>query len=380
MKSRLITISDVVLGYGSPQIVNFSESLCEIMGSKGIIFQPLVPQRKIVNIDHPSLSLETLHTASHPYSASGRIEYQQKCAKLINKNRPDVLIITNYTLLNLIDRLDYRPQRIIHLALEDLDLLLKGAAGVARLSSLSRQVNKLIDLWIFPEVNRARRDASLLNIDPDSISIFYNVSKIGSDYPEQLERQPRIIYAGTLDVETSVGHIIFDSEVARFPVDVYGDLQGNISSKVTMQSKVDYLRRLGSRSCDLKWFGQVPIKKLDALLPSYSFSLIYWQPIRHALLNAAPNKLFQAIAAGVPVVGAPHPQVKMLVERYGCGLLLDGWGREQLISGLHKAQRLMGSTEHEELKENCRKATAKELSWEVQITKWAKRFNAKDWK
>ena len=380
MKLRLITISDVVLGYGSPQIINFSESLCAIIGAKGIICQPLVPQRKVVNIDHPALNLETLHTASHPYSASGRIEYQQKCAKLINKYRPDVLIITNYTLLDLIDRLEYRPKRTIHLALEDLDLLQNGVGGLARLSSLSRQVNKLIDIWIFPEVNRARQDAFLLNIDPDSISVVYNVSKIGTGYSEQLERQPRIIYAGTLDVDTSVGHIIFDPEVARFPVDVYGDLQGNISSKATMQSKIDYLRRLGSRRCDLKWFGQVPIKKLDALLPSYSFSLIYWQPIRHALLNAAPNKLFQAIAAGVPVVGAPHPQVKMLIERYGCGLLLDGWEREQLVSGLHKAQRLMGSTEYQELIENCRKAAARELSWEVQITKWAERFTVKDWK
>lgn len=379
MKVRLITISDVVLGYGSPQIVNFSESLCDIIKSKGIICQPLVPQRKIVGLDSPSLNVETLHTTDHPYSATGRIEYQQKCAKLINQYRPDVLVVTNYTLLNLIDRLEYRPRKVVHLALEDLDLLLEGAAGVARLSSLRRQVNKLIDLWVFPEENRAKRDASLLNIDPNSISIFYNTSKIEQCYAVPPEKQPRIIYAGTLDVDTSVGHIIFDAELAHLPVDVYGDLQGNIASKASMQLKVDTLRRLGSRQCDLKWFGQVPSRKLDALLPSYSFSLIYWQPIRHALLNAAPNKFFQAVAAGVPVVGAPHPQVKMLIERYGCGILLDGWEKKQLISGLDKAKRLIGSIEYEELKENCRQATTKELSWPMQIEKWTKRFNVKDW-
>lgn len=379
MKTRLITISDIVLGYGSPQIVNFSESLCEILGTNGLICQPLVPQRKIVGLDSPSLNLETLHTTDHPYSATGRIEYMQKSARLINHYRPDVLVISSYTLLNLIDSLEYRPRKIIHLALEDLDLLLEGAAGVARLSSLRRQVNKLIDLWVFPEANRAKHDASLLNIDPNSIGIFYNVSELEQKETGSAQRQSRIIYAGTLDVDTSVGHIIFDEELASLPVDVYGDLQGNQASKAGMQEKLDHLRRLGSRRCHVKWFEQVPGRKLNELLPSYSFSLIYWQPIRHALLNAAPNKFFQAIAAGVPVISAPHPQVKMLIERYGCGLLLDGWERNQLISGLHKAQRLIALPEYEELKSNCRHAVATELSWQVQMDKWANRFNVKDW-
>jgi hypothetical protein len=378
VKTRLITISDVVLGYGSPQIVNFSESLCQILGSKGLVCQPLVPQRKIVALDSSMLNLETLHTTDHPYTTTGLIEYTQKCARIINHYKPDVLVISNYSLLSVIDSLEYRPQKIIHLALEDFDLLLSGEVGMVRFLSLTRQ-SKLVDLWVFPEANRARHDASRLNIDPSRISIVYNVSETAQKETCSVQRQPRIIYAGMLDVDTSVGHVIFDEDMAPLPVDVYGDLQGNQASKALMHAKLDHLRRLGSAKCHVKWFGQVPGRKLDEILPSYSFSLIYWRPIRHALLNAAPNKFFQAVAAGVPVISAPHPQMKMLIERYGCGLLLDGWEKGQLISGLHKARRLIGSSEYDELKSNCRHAVATELSWQVQIDKWANRFNVKDW-
>jgi hypothetical protein len=59
--------------------------------------------------------------------------------------------------------------------------------------------------------------------------------------------------------------------------------------------------------------------------------------------------------------------------------LLDDWDKKKLISGLEKAQTLLGSSEYEELKENCRQATQKELSWEIQMEKWSKRFNVKGW-
>jgi hypothetical protein len=69
----------------------------------------------------------------------------------------------------------------------------------------------------------------------------------------------------------------------------------------------------------------------------------------------------------------------MLIERYGCGLLLDGWEKKHLIAGLEKAQQLMASETYEELCANCQRAVASELSWEAQMKKFADRFNVKDW-
>jgi hypothetical protein len=294
VKTRLVTISDVVMGYGSPQITNFSESLCRLLGTTGVIFQPLVPNRKIVGLDSSLLRLETIHAAAHPHSPQGLPEYQLQCTKWINRIKPDVLVICNYNMLDVVEGLAYRPRKIVHLALEDLESATSGLFGQARLASIRRQ-SAMIDLWLFPESNRALHDASCLGIKEDSISIFYNLVESTQSKLSGLEKRKRMVYAGTLNFETSAGRYIFDAEIAPFPMDVYGDLQGDPASMSEMEKKVTYLRGLGSDMCQLKWYGQISASRLSELLPFYSFSLVYWRPIRHALLNAAPNKFFQAV-------------------------------------------------------------------------------------
>lgn len=379
MKTRLITVSDVVLGYGSPQIADFSNSLCEILRSPGLICQPLVPNRRVIEgSDWNFLSFETIPTAAHPYNPIGCSEYVYKCLKIINRLKPDVLVISNYRLFDLLDGLDYRPSKVIHLALEDLEHVLEGRLGSCKLGAIRRQA-ELVNVWLFPEENRAKDDAKVLGIRWDSIVIFYNVRKTRHRAVNTLERSKRIVYAGNLDADRSVGRYIFDPEVARLPIDVYGDLQGSAASIAEMSRKIEGLKRHATYKWQLRWFGLVPGKKLNEVLPSYSFSLVFWLPIRGALLNAAPNKFFQAISAGVPVISAPHPQPKMLIERYGCGVVLDGWEKKHLLSGLQKAEKLMNSAEFDELLANCGRAVTSELSWQVQMDKFTKRFNVKDW-
>lgn len=376
MKTRLVTISDIVLGYGSPQILHITETLAEIINTSALIFQPLLPQRQIIDVERPNLSVETLPTSVHPYSRVGRREYLDKCALKINKLQPDVLIVTNYILFDLFDALTYRPKKVVHLALEDIDHLIQGNFRSAELVRLKAQAI-LVDLWLFPEVNRAAHDAELLGIPYERIAIIYNLAEGESSFSQH--RSGRMVYAGTLDAEISIGKHIFDAELASFPIDVFGDLQGTQRSKIEMAGKIAHLKELGARS-KLKWHGQIPGQELDRLLSHYSFSLVMWLPVRHALMYAAPNKFFQAIAAGVPVISAPHPQPKMLIERYGCGILLGGWERHDLIAGLRAALRLIDSRSYGELLENCQHAVAAELSWSIQMNKVVKRFKIEEWK
>lgn len=366
-----------MLGYGSSQILHLTDSICRLMNSSGVICQPLLPQRKFIEVVQAGLTVETISTASHPFSGVGRREYLTKCLEVVNRVRPDVLLITNYILFELLEGLNYKPKRVIHLALEDLQPIIDAGFGAGRIAKL-RQLTPRVDLWIFPESNRAIHDARLLGITQDRISIFYNTAESAHAHLDT-PKNNRIIYAGTLDVETSVGGFIFDRELAHFPLDVYGDLQGARQSVTEMAKKISVMKKMGGGACSVRWHGQIPKDALDKLMPAYNFSVIYWRPVRHALLNAAPNKFFQAVGAGVPVISAPHPQPKMFIERYGCGVLLDGWDKKHLLSGLHQAERLMHSSAYEEMKRNCYHAVATELSWDRQMSKFATRFNVKDW-
>ena len=374
MAHNIITVSDIVLGYGSPQILRFTKSVCDRRKSNAKILQPFSAQRPPIKLGLTDISIDTIPTSEHPNSDIGRREYIKACLRKINELRPDILIITNYTLFDLIDGLNYQPKRLIHLALEDLEPLLVKSNRDNALVKL-RRLAKKVNLWVFPEANRAALDAQTLDISAEQVCIFYNVS---ADTIRKNEiRNERFIYAGTLDADISIGKHIFDTELASFPIDVFGDLQGTRASQAELRMKVEALR--SSRRALINWHGQVENTLLEKIYPEYSFSLILWLPVRHALLNAAPNKFFQSIASGVPVISAPHPQTKTLIQRYGCGIVLEGWERHDLVKGIREAQRIMDTCNYHKYVQGCQRAFEAELSWKAQERKFQNRFNVENW-
>jgi glycosyltransferase involved in cell wall biosynthesis len=74
-----------------------------------------------------------------------------------------------------------------------------------------------------------------------------------------------------------------------------------------------------------------------------------------------PNKLFDYIHAGVPVLASPLPEVKRIVERYEVGVLIESH------DPAHIAERILymlsEKDEYEKWKANTRKA-AQELCWQ----------------
>lgn len=84
-----------------------------------------------------------------------------------------------------------------------------------------------------------------------------------------------------------------------------------------------------------------------------------------------PNKLFDAIGAGVPVIVSPLPEVSAIVSKYRCGLVLDEMTPRAIagaLSLLRDDRELLS-----ELKANTRSA-AEELNWEKEQTAEQKLF------
>ena len=78
-----------------------------------------------------------------------------------------------------------------------------------------------------------------------------------------------------------------------------------------------------------------------------------------------PNKLFDTIGAGVPVIVSPLPEVSAIVAKYRCGLVLDEMTPGAIagaLSLLRDDRQLLS-----ELKANARSA-AEELNWEKEQT------------
>ena len=86
-------------------------------------------------------------------------------------------------------------------------------------------------------------------------------------------------------------------------------------------------------------------------------------------LYAAPNKFFESIADGVPPIAAPHPQCKMMIDRYKCGILMRDWSEGEFFSALDQALRLYQTDSWYEMVSNCGTAVRQELNWDHQFEK-----------
>jgi len=74
-----------------------------------------------------------------------------------------------------------------------------------------------------------------------------------------------------------------------------------------------------------------------------------------------PNKIFDYIHAGVPVVATPIPEVKLIIEQYDCGICLISQATRDIA---RQIEELMNNQqEYQRLKKNTTLA-AKELCWE----------------
>jgi glycosyltransferase involved in cell wall biosynthesis len=94
-------------------------------------------------------------------------------------------------------------------------------------------------------------------------------------------------------------------------------------------------------------------------------------PIQPTTLNhrlSSPNKLFEAIAAGVPVVGPDFPEFRRIVLEGRWGLLgrLHADHEPTTIAGEVHALLSLGGVERDALRARCREAAADRWNWQAE--------------
>jgi len=109
--------------------------------------------------------------------------------------------------------------------------------------------------------------------------------------------------------------------------------------------------------------GLVPQKKLvDFIDHAIASIVLYKKDIDNSWL-CAPNRLYQALIRGIPVIVGINPPMANLVDKYNCGIALssDGSSIEEIKNGIIKIIE-----NHAEFKKNT-KNCLDDISWESQM-------------
>jgi len=354
-KIQIACVSDVQLGYGSPQIIELMKFLCIHYDAQGIVLEPNEQEGKRIVHSFKDLSIVSIKSRD-TYSKSGRTQYLKNALKVIESIKPEIFVICTTFCLPILFELSSKPKFVIYYYLETA--MVYGQHDTI----MNSKIKNLVDLIIFTEENRARRFGEVCGFQKIPFCIVYNsINDVSTNSIIPFnKRNGRIIYQGTIGSRTYAQYY-FDDRIQSIPIDLYG----NIDKK----EKSIYEKKFAQLKRKVHYKGFVKSSELSEIRKPYSFSIINWKPLTENALYASPNKFFESISAGIPTISAPHPQCKLLTNRYKCGLIMPTWDFDDFYDTLELALYLFGTNEYEKMVENCSKAVNQELNWETQMKK-----------
>ncbi len=111
--------------------------------------------------------------------------------------------------------------------------------------------------------------------------------------------------------------------------------------------KVDYL-------------GWLDRSQVRASLDSSRIGLVLFHPVPNHI-EAQPNKLFEYMSAGIPVIASDFPLWRRIVETAGCGILVDPKDSSQIATAIDRL--IENENEAEQMGKAGRKAVLEGYNW-----------------
>ncbi len=114
------------------------------------------------------------------------------------------------------------------------------------------------------------------------------------------------------------------------------------------------------------FFDEVPFDEVTRYAMSADIGLVLHQNIGLNYYYVSPNKLFECMAAGLPVVGSNFPDLKKYIEGYNLGVTCDPESPKEIAEAINYI--LSDESRYNEMRENALEA-AKIFNWENESRK-----------
>lgn len=189
--------------------------------------------------------------------------------------------------------------------------------------------------------------------------LHYTTDKVN---PKSYHKENTIIYAGAIRETYGISKIVKSLEYIDENLQVKLKLLGkfidsNFEAKITsmevFSKKVDFI-------------GFVPHKEVYSHLSTADIGLVLFHPLPN-YIEAMPNKLFEYMSAGLPVIASNFPLWKEIVEGNNCGLTVNPLNLKEIVNTIEyllKRPELM-----EEMGKNSRKVVLEKYNWEQESKK-----------
>jgi glycosyltransferase involved in cell wall biosynthesis len=178
--------------------------------------------------------------------------------------------------------------------------------------------------------------------------------------PPELRDKEIVLHAGALRVNYAAANILRAMEMvhARRPQAVLVVLGGKAGRATAYQQTLERLETLGA----VRLLPPLPHAEVIRWMRWSDAGLNLVLPVDATHRLASPQKLYEYVSVGLPVVGADLPEIREVLAGHDCGVLVDPEVPEAIAAGIERI--LADPAERLRLRENARRAHLEALNWE----------------
>lgn len=227
--------------------------------------------------------------------------------------------------------------------------------------SYERSVLKQVD-FTFTMIDESRDRLIKMGISPEKVGIVSNtasISKISGEV-HHAGRELRIVYVGNLT--RLRGLDLFLESVSEYLA--VGDLQDEIKVDIigTGPQKQELTELCNNLNLNqvVTIHGWLSQEEVDRRLDLANLGVVTYRVCGH-WNHTIPNKIFDYMASGLPVLSTPVVPIKRIIAETGCGLTATDESPEAISQALMK---LADPLLRQELSNNGRAAILEKYNWE----------------
>jgi len=224
-----------------------------------------------------------------------------------------------------------------------------------------KRLIRAVDIWAIGQADGLilvddQRSRQIAGAHPKSLAVVYNSPQdaepeMGSAGEE--ETQIRMAYIGLLQLERGLLDVL--EVLSRHP-DWKLDLAGFGGDEAQILARAEGLR-------NVSWHGRVPYSKALALSARANVLIGLYDPNIPNHRFASPNKIFEAMMLGKPIIVARNTNMDRIIAESGAGIVVDYGDVDGLESALIRLDR--DPALRARLGRSARQAYERQYSWAI---------------
>lgn len=199
-----------------------------------------------------------------------------------------------------------------------------------------------------------------LKINPNTVDINnYPLEKeIETETVEKIEKEKAVCYIGGISGIRGIIPVIKALEITQVPLYLAGEMPVGLREELKQMEGWKYVRELGFISRE---------EALEIKAKCMAGIVTFFPVENH--VNAQPNKIFEYMASGLPVIGSDFPMWRKIIEDYNCGICVDPTDENAVASAITAISE--NPKMANEMGNNGRKMVVEKFNWNVEKEKLA---------